>query len=169
MKKTRAKKEKDMRREDRKITDNLQIESIIERAKIVHIGMVDKNRPYVIPMQYGFVFSEGRLTLYLHCAKEGRKLDILRENPNVFIELETGISLISGGDVPCRYGSAYESVMGDGKAKIVEDIDEKIFGLKSIMKTQTGRDFSISEKMTKAVTVLKIDVPNVTGKSRPKI
>lgn len=59
--------------------------------------------------------------------------------------------------------------MGDGKAKIVEDIDEKIFGLKSIMKTQTGRDFSISEKMTKTVTVLKIDVPNVTGKSRPKI
>ena len=74
-----------MRRTDRAVTDNRQIQSIIEQAKVVHIGMIDNDRPYVVPMQYGFVFADGQLTLYVHCAKEGRKLDIIKKNLRVFI------------------------------------------------------------------------------------
>ena len=155
-----------MRRTDREVTDNRQIQSIIEQAKVVHIGMIDNDRPYVVPMQYGFVFADGQLTLYVHCAKEGRKLDIIKKNPRVFIELETEAAIISGGDIPCKYGSEYASVMGDGTVVVVEDVAEKIFGLRLLMKTQTGRDFDISEQMTKSVTVLRIDVPHVTAKSR---
>lgn len=155
-----------MRRTDREVTDNRQIQSIIEQAKVVHIGMIDNDRPYVVPMQYGFVFADGQLTLYVHCAKEGRKLDIIKKNPRVFIELETEAAIISGGDIPCKYGSEYASVMGDGTVVVVEGVAEKIFGLQLLMKTQTGRDFDISEQMTKSVTVLRIDVPHVTAKSR---
>ena len=115
-----------MRRIDRAVTDDQQITSIIEQAKVVHIGMIDNDRPYVVPMQYGFVFCDGKLTLYVHCAKEGRKLDILKKNPCVFIELETNVAIVSGGDVPCKYGSEYASVMGEGTAVIVEDVAEKI-------------------------------------------
>ena len=157
-----------MRRTDRAVTDNRQIQSIIEQAKVVHIGMIDNDRPYVVPMQYGFVFADGQLTLYVHCAKEGRKLDIIKKNPRVFIELETNVEIISGGDIPCKYGSEYASVMGDGIASIVEDISEKIFGLQLMMKTQSGRDFKITEQMAASVTVLRIDVPCVTAKSRAK-
>ena len=155
-----------MRRTDREVTDNRQIQSIIEQAKVVHIGMIDNDRPYVVPMQYGFVFADGQLTLYVHCAKEGRKLDVIKKNPRVFIELETEAAIISGGDIPCKYGSEYASVMGDGTVVVVEDVAEKILGLQLLMKTQTGRDFDISEQMTKSVTVLRIDVPHVTAKSR---
>lgn len=155
-----------MRRVDREVTDRLQIKSIIEQAKIVHIGMIDESRPYVVPMQYGFEFIDGKLTLYVHCAKEGRKLDIIKKNPSVFIELETDAEIISGGEVPCKYSSKYSSVMGDGTAIIVEDVKEKIFGLRLLMKNQTGRDFEISENMTKSVAVLRIDVPHITAKSR---
>ena len=157
-----------MRRTDRAVTDNRQIQSIIEQAKVVHIGMIDNDRPYVVPMQYGFVFADGQLTLYVHCAKEGRKLDIIKRNPRVFIELETNVEIISGGDIPCKYGSEYASVMGDGTAVFVEDVKEKILGLQLMMKTQSGRDFEITEQMTKSVTVLRIDVPHVTAKSRTK-
>ena len=158
-----------MRRTDREVTDNRQIQSIIEQAKVVHIGMIDNDRPYVVPMQYGFVFADGQLTLYVHCAEEGRKLDIIKRNPRVFIELETEAAIISGGDIPCKYGSEYASVMGDGTAVFVEDVKEKILGLQLLMKTQTGRDFEITEQMTKQVTVLRIDVPCVTAKSRAKV
>ena len=157
-----------MRRADREITNYQQIKSIIEQAKVVHIGMIDHNRPYIVPMQYGFVFADGTLTLYVHCAKEGRKLDILKKNPRVFIELETNVAIVSGGDVPCKYGSEYASVMGDGTAVIVEDVAEKISGLQLMMKTQSGRDFEITEQMTASVTVLRIDVPCVTAKRRAK-
>ena len=157
-----------MRRTDRAVTDNRQIQSIIEQAKVVHIGMIDNDRPYVVPMQYGFVFADGQLTLYVHCAKEGRKLDILKKNPHVFIELETNVAIVSGGDVPCKYGSEYASVMGEGTAVIVEDVAEKILGLQLMMKTQSGRDFDITEQMATSVTVLRIDVPYVTAKCRAK-
>ena len=157
-----------MRRIDRAVTDNQQITSIIEQAKVVHIGMIDNDRPYVVPMQYGFVFADGTLTLYVHCAKEGRKLDILKKNPHVFIELETNVAIVSGGDVPCKYGSEYASVMGEGTAVIVEDVAEKILGLQLMMKTQSGRDFDITEQMATSVTVLRIDVPYVTAKCRAK-
>lgn len=60
-----------MRRVDRAVMDNRQIQSIIEKAKVVHIGMIDNDRPYVVPMQYGFIFNEDKLTLYVHCAKKG--------------------------------------------------------------------------------------------------
>lgn len=158
-----------MRRADREVTDYQQIQSIIEQAKVVHIGMLDNDRPYVVPMQYGFVFSDGTLTLYVHCAKEGRKLDILKKNPCVFIELETNVAIVSGGDIPCKYGSEYASVMGDGTAVIVEDVAEKIVGLQLMMKTQSGRDFEITEQMVTSVTVLRIDVPCVTAKRRAKV
>nr|WP_197927122.1 pyridoxamine 5'-phosphate oxidase family protein [Treponema socranskii] len=156
-----------MRRKDREVTDIRQIESIIEKAKVVHIGMIDGGTPYVVPMQYGYVFTDGALTLYLHSAKEGRKIGCIKKNPNVFIELETDIALISGGDIPCKYSSAYASVMGNGTAEIVEDPKEKVFGLESIMKTQTGKAFTVSEEMAAAVSVIKISVPRVTAKSRP--
>ena len=156
-----------MRRKDREVTDIRQIENIIEKAKVVHIGMIDDGVPYVVPMQYGYVFTDGALTLYLHSAQEGRKIGCIKKNPNVFIELETDIALISGGDIPCKYSSAYASVMGNGTAKIVEDPKEKVFGLESIMKTQTGKAFTVSEEMAAAVSVIKISVPRVTAKSRP--
>ncbi|UTC43711.1 pyridoxamine 5'-phosphate oxidase family protein [Treponema sp. OMZ 857] len=157
-----------MRRSDREVTDCQQIYAIIEKAKVVHIGMIDNDHPYVVPMQYGFIFTDGRLTLYVHCAKEGRKLDILKKNPCVFIELETDVAIVSGGDIPCKYGSEYASIMGDGTAVIVEDVAEKISGLRLMMKTQSGRDFEITEQMAASVTVLRIDVPYVTAKSRAK-
>ncbi|WP_277056424.1 pyridoxamine 5'-phosphate oxidase family protein [Treponema socranskii] len=156
-----------MRRKDREVTDIRQIESIIEKAKVVHIGMIDSGAPYVVPMQYGYVFTDGALTLYLHSAQEGRKIDCIKKNQNVCIELETDIAPISGGDIPCKYSSAYASVMGDGTAEIVEDPKEKVFGLESIMKTQTGKAFTVSEEMAAAVSVIKISVPRVTAKSRP--
>lgn len=155
-----------MRRTDREVTDPAQIARIIEKAKIVHVGMADGGRPYVVPLHYGALFNDGILTLYLHCANEGRKLDFIKKNPQVFIEIDTDIAPISGGEIPCKYGSAYASVMGEGTAQIVENGDEKIFGLECIMKTQTGRGFTVSAQMAAAVTVLKIEVPQVTAKSR---
>lgn len=156
-----------MRRKDREITDPARIESILKRGQIVHLGMVDGDRPYVVPMHYGYVYENGALTLYLHCAGEGRKLDVLRANPSVFAEIETGVTPISGGDDACAYGAAYESVMAAGRAVIVEDPAEKDRGLRLLMKAQTGRDFAIPPQRAAAVTVLRVDAEEVTAKSRP--
>ena len=155
-----------MRRKDREIIDETAIRSILDRAKVLHLAMIDGDRPYVVPLHYGYTLTDGRLTLYLHSAKEGRKLDVLRQNDRVAFVLETDLAPISGGDIPCKYGAAYASVMGEGRATTLTDPVEKTDALTMLMKTQTGRNFYITEAMTDTVAVLRIDVEAFTAKAR---
>lgn len=154
-------------RRERQVTDMDEILGILDRAKVVHVGMIDGDMPYVVPMNYGYVMEDGKLILYLHGAKVGRKLDVIRANGNVFIEIDTDLVPFEG-KVACQYGLSYSSVMGEGVAQIVEDTQEKIRGLGALMKTQTGRDFEITEKMVNVVSVIKITVSDYTAKKRPK-
>ena len=157
-----------MRRKDREITEINDILKIIEKAKILHLGLFDREYPYVVPLHYGFEFVNGTLLFFMHSAREGHKLDLIRGNPNVCVELECDIELVSGGDVPCKYGSTFASVIGRGEAKLVDDEQEKIRGLKLLMKNQTGRDFEIDSKMASCVEIIKVTVLNFTAKARKK-
>lgn len=153
-------------RREREVTYLNEIIKILDKAKVVHIGMVDDGEAYVVPMNYGYTMEEGKLTLWLHGALRGRKLDVMRKNPRVFFELDCDIEPFEG-DIACRYGISYASVMGRGAALITEDIEEKKKGLSILMKTQTGKDFTFEDKMTTIVSVIRIDVSDYTAKKRP--
>ena len=158
-----------MRRKDREITDKNRILEILQTAKILHLGLFDEGYPYVMPLHYGFTCGEeGAVTFYMHGAREGHKLDLIRKDPHVCIELECDVEDESGGDVPCAYGSFYASVIARGTAEILEDPEEKAKGLKCLMLTQTGREFEISPKMAMAVAVIRVKVDELTAKSKAK-
>ncbi len=157
-----------MRRADREVKNIKDILHIVEKAKIVHLGMFDDNYPYIVPLHFGFEYVDNTLILYLHCAKEGHKLDLIRDNSNVCIEMECDIELVSGEEIPCMYGSYYASVIGRGTAEIVSDTREKIKGLSLLMKNQTKKSFEITEKMVATVSVIKIVVSSFTAKSRAR-
>jgi len=155
-----------MTRRELEITDRNEILDILDRSFIVHLGLADGDEPYVVPMNYGYTMSEeGKLTLYLHGATQGYKLDLMRKNPKVFLEMECDVKMFEG-DVACRYGTAYKSLMGRGTAMILEDPAEKMEALSLFMKTQTGKDFSFNEKLVKVVSVIRIDVHTYTAKRR---
>jgi len=155
-----------MTRREREITDPARILEILNTAKIVHIGLVDGDEPYVVPMNYGFTLEDGTLTLYLHGATRGRKLDLMRANPKVFFSVECDVQSFDG-DVACRYGTSYSSVMGRGTAEILEDVEAKKAGLSLFMKSQTGKDFTFDDRMVSIVSVIKIHVTDYTAKHRP--
>lgn len=153
-------------RREREITDIEEIIKILEKENIIHIGLVDGDEPYVVPMNYGFTMKDGKLTLYLHGATEGKKLDLMRANPKVFFSIESDVTAFSGS-VACQYGTSYSSIMGKGTAEILENPEDKMKGLSIFMKSQTGLDFEFNERMVSAVAVIKIDVLNYTAKHRP--
>ncbi|MBR5267353.1 MAG: pyridoxamine 5'-phosphate oxidase family protein [Lachnospiraceae bacterium] len=155
-----------MTRREREVTDPQAIQAILDKGQIVHIAMIDGDEPYLVPMNYGYVMEEGKLTLYVHGATEGRKLDVLRVNPKVFIEIDCDITPIEG-KVACQYGTSYSSIMGTGKAVIVDDVEEKMNALSILMKTQTGKDFEFNEKLVSIVSVIRIEVAEYTAKARP--
>ena len=155
-----------MRRTDREVTDINEILKIVDKAKILHLGLFDTDYPYIVPMHYGYEYKDGNLIFYMHGAREGHKLDLIRSNQNVCIELECDIKLVSGDDIPCKYGSTFASIIGRGQAEILKDVKEKIAGLKLLMINQTGRDFEIDERMASTVEVIKVIIHSFTAKSR---
>lgn len=153
-------------RRELQITDINEIISILDKSKIVHLGLVDGDEAYVVPMNYGYIMEGEKLTIYLHGATKGRKIDLMKANPKVFFEMECDLQPFEG-KTACHYGISYASVMGRGLAEIVEDAEEKKKGLSVLMKTQTGQDFAFNDKMAAVVAVIRIDVTEYTAKKRP--
>ena len=151
---------------ENKVTDHQQILRILDTAKILHLGLAVNNEPYVVPMNYGYTMEEGKLTLYLHSALQGRKLDMMRSNPNVFFSIDCD-RMPFEGRVPCQYGLVYSSIMGRGTATIVEGVEEKKQAMTVLMKTQTGKDFTFEDRLVSIVAVIRIDVEEFTAKHRP--
>ena len=155
-----------MTRRERQVTDMNEIIRILDTAKVLHLGLVDGDEPYVVPMNYGYIMENEKLTIYLHGAPRGRKIDLMKQNPKVFFEMDCDITPFEG-DVACRYGITYSSIMGKGTASIIEDAEEKKHGLVVLMQTQTDKDFTFDDKIVKVVSVIKIDVSEYTAKHRP--
>ena len=157
---------KGITKREREVTDINEIKEILDKSMIVHVGMIDGDEPYVVPMNYGYTLEDGELCIYLHGATVGRKIDIIKANPKVFFEMECDVIPFEG-KVACQYGTTYASVMGLGKAEVLETPEEKIDGLVKFMKTQTGKDFAFDEKMVSIVSVIKITATDFTAKKRP--
>lgn len=153
-------------RRELEVTDTQEIIEILDKCKIVHIAMVDDGEPYVVPLNYGYTMEEDQLTLYLHGALKGRKIDVMRKNPKVFFEMNCDVVPFDG-KIACQFGTSYSSIMGRGEAEILEDVEEKKAGLSLFMKSQTGMDFEFTDKMVSAVSVIRIKVKDYTVKKRP--
>lgn len=155
-----------MRRGDRAVEQLPDILAILEACKVCRLAMADEGRPYIVPMNFGYGMEEGALHLYLHCAGEGRKLDILRRNPAVCFEVDCEHALIEA-DEACGYGYAYASVIGEGRVTFVDDSPRKRMALDTLMAHQTGRSgFTYADAQLAAVEVLDVVVETVSGKRR---
>ena len=157
-----------MTKREREITDPNKVDQILNNCLYLHLGLVDDGKPYVVPMNYGVTRdkTDGHYILYLHSGHTGRKLDIMRKNPECCFTMEAYTEPFEGR-MACQYGVAYECIMGTGKIHIVDDVEEKKHALSVLMYTQTGEEFTFDDRMTTIVTVMRIDVDEITGKRRP--
>jgi nitroimidazol reductase NimA-like FMN-containing flavoprotein (pyridoxamine 5'-phosphate oxidase superfamily) len=160
-------KEGTMRRADREIPDIAEKLSILGKSKVFRLAMTQDDQPYVVPLNFGFEYTEGRLFLYFHCAQDGQKVDMLEKNNRVCFEVDGEHRLIAG-EAACNYGFSYESVIGFGEAELLETNDEKIHALNVLMKHQTDqdRDFDFGEAQLNAVRVYRINVASFSAKRR---
>lgn len=155
-----------MTRRELEVTDPQVIRGILDKSKILHLGLVDDGMPYIVPMNYGYVMEDGKPVIYLHGAAKGYKLDVIRKNPVCCFEMECEVAPFEG-KIACQYGTSYYSLMGRGKAVIVEDAEEKVKAMSILMKTQTGKDFEFTDRLVSVVSVIRIDVSEYTAKHRP--
>lgn len=151
-----------MRRKDREITDKTEIEAIVGEQSVCTLGLCRQNQPYTLPMNFGY--EEG--CFYFHSAKEGMKLDLIRDNSQASLTLFDMVSPIPG-DCACEYSTEYRSVHCSGTIEILDTIEEKRKGLTILMNQQAGRKpWSFTDKEVSSVEVFKLTVTEITGKKK---
>jgi nitroimidazol reductase NimA-like FMN-containing flavoprotein (pyridoxamine 5'-phosphate oxidase superfamily) len=149
-----------MRKKEKEIKGKHAIESIIKRASICRIGLCGNDVPYVVPLNFGYRDN----CLYFHSGKEGEKIDMMRKNNTVCFEVDVDTELMQAED-PCKWSMKYSSVIGFGRAFLLEDPEEKRQALNIIMEHYSGRSSrEYPEKALGSVAIIKVEIESMTGK-----
>ena len=109
-----------MRRKDREVTDKKEIQRILETCKVCRIGLPEEDGVYIVPMNHGYCFEEGKLVLYFHGSREGKKMEMVRTNPAVGIEMDCDHELVEGR-LACQHSYHFSSIVGKGKAREITE------------------------------------------------
>ena len=147
-----------MRRRDRERTDRAKMLEIVAECDCCRLGLVDNGEAYIVPMNFGFEDAGSALTLYFHCAAEGRKLDLIGSGADVSFEMDCSHAL-RAADIACAFSYSYGCVMGRGHAAPVTDRDEKLHALGLIMRHYSGKaDWSFDPRALERLTIIRLTV-----------
>lgn len=151
-----------MRRSDKEIKDKNTIQWILKEAQVCRIALCNDNKPYIVPMNFGFDDNY----IYLHSASEGKKIDILNKNNNVCFEVDIQNELVKS-EIACNWGMKYYSVIGSGKSYFIEDNNEKKKVLNSIIQKYSENDaksIEYSKTALNKTVIIKVEISEITGK-----
>ncbi len=163
----------EVRYKTREVLDKNKIETFLRQARVGHLGMVDGNLPYVVPLN--FVWIDGKI--YFHGATGGRRNQVMDANPEVcFIVCEEYGTVVD--PVPADVDTAYMSVMIFGKAQPITDLDETTRILQEIVNKYVPGYYSqpLSKQYVDKlrspvfdgpVQVYRIDPCHITAKENP--
>ena len=151
-----------MRRQEKAIQSLQAIEAVIQRAQVCRLAMVDGDRPYVVPLSFGYRAQR----LYFHSAVQGYKIEILQKNPKVCFEMDVDVRVLPG-DKACDWGVAYQSVIGFGTVNFITDVAQKRAALDTIMAHYGGTPEPYAETHLRKTQVLEVVIDTMTGKQSP--
>ena len=153
----------EMRRQDRQLT-RPEAEEILANG-LYGVLSINAADDYAYGVPFSYVYQDNRI--YLHCALEGKKLNLMRRNNKV------GFCVVSGAEpLPHKYSMKYRSAMAFGKAVEVQDDREKLAALIALVEKYYTDQAHIEKGKVKAAEsldktlVIRIDVDHLTGKVR---
>jgi nitroimidazol reductase NimA-like FMN-containing flavoprotein (pyridoxamine 5'-phosphate oxidase superfamily) len=148
-----------VRRKEKERTDKTAIESIILSSSVCRLALSEDNHPYIIPLCFGYEEN----TLYFSSASQGKKLDMLRINNTVCFEFDSDHRIVEAEDA-CGWSMNYRSVVGFGKASIMDDPMERAKAMNAIIQQYTGKPLPYSEDKLKDTVIIKVEIESITGK-----
>lgn len=151
-----------MRRKDREVTDIIRQLEILSKCETINIAFNDENYPYVIPMNFGVRHESGKTAIYLHCAKEGYKLELMAKNSRVGF-CACSFDFEKNPEPHCH--STFCSVVGGGRLSIVSDKEECLIACNTILRQYGKNDIErYSAETFEKIYFLRLDVEYMTGK-----
>ncbi len=148
-----------MRRKEKEILGREEMESIISKADVCRLGLSVDNIPYIVPLNFGYRDS----CLYFHTPKVGKKTDMIKTNSRVCFEMDIDHEVVRAEN-PCDSSMKFRSVIGYGRASLLDEIEEKRRALDIIVEHYSGQVNEYKEKMVDHLSVIKVQVESMTGK-----
>ena len=147
-----------MRRADREIREFDRMLAVADACDCCRLGLLDDAGAYIVPLNFGYEAEGETLTLYFHGAGQGKKIDLIREQKSASFEMDTRHALVEG-ETACAYSYRYQSVMGRGRIRLIEEYEEKVHGLQAIMAHYSrDREFAFGEEAVNRTAVIKLEV-----------
>jgi nitroimidazol reductase NimA-like FMN-containing flavoprotein (pyridoxamine 5'-phosphate oxidase superfamily) len=137
-----------------------EMERILQEETIGYLGLSMAGRPYVVPLNYGYV--EGKILF--HCALSGMKLDYLKANPQVCFSVgrQSGQVRRHGEGDPCHVDN--DSVICFGRARIIEDLAERKAALDTFNRCFQPEAKGISLESAANCCAVVIEIAEMTGR-----
>jgi len=148
-----------MRKKEKEITEASAIEAIIKKSLVCRLALSYNDSPYIVPLCFGY---RDRV-LYFHGSLKGKKIGIIKKNQNICFEFDINTEIVKAEDA-CYWSMKYRSVIGFGKAQLLEDIEEKRKALNIIMSQYSDRTFQFDDAILKKTFVIKVEIESMTGK-----
>jgi len=149
-----------MRRKDKQVTDRNVLDEILREGELVHLALFDGENPYALCMNYGY---DGK-ALYLHGAKQGRKMDIFAAHPKVSFNVVLDYQMIKNEDAG-EFTSHFRSVVGEGHVEVLENLEDKRYGLDVLMAScAPGEDYDYGDQLVARTAVMRIVIDSLDGK-----
>ncbi|MEI6132132.1 MAG: pyridoxamine 5'-phosphate oxidase family protein [Bacillota bacterium] len=149
-----------MRRKEKEICDINEIKHILAECEILRLAMVDEGEPYLVALNFALIDN----SIYVHSAKEGRKVEILQKNPRVAFQTDLGVEVFRTDNVS-KCSTKYKCVVGTGNVGFVDDDKEKKKALDALMKKHSGEsEFDYPEVLFARTLIIKIEIDTLTGK-----
>ena len=147
-----------MRRADREIREFDRMLAVADACDCCRLGLLDDAGAYIVPLNFGYEAEGEKLTLYFHGAGQGKKIDLIREQKSASFEMDTRHALVEG-ETACAYSYRYQSVMGRGRIRLIEEYEEKVHGLQAMMAHYSrDREFAFGEEAVNRTAVIKLEV-----------
>ncbi|WP_095614684.1 pyridoxamine 5'-phosphate oxidase family protein [Bifidobacterium criceti] len=159
-----------MRRADREVHAPEDVEAILRDCADVRVAYQDAQGLTIVPVNFAYEFAPGMLRLFMHSAREGRKIDAIRAAGNVLpvaFEMDCDATVYTGR-TPCSSTTAFRSIIGTGVASLVEDTEQKIEALTLLMRQRTAmHDVTFLLRQVAKVAVWRIESTEFTAKRHP--
>ncbi len=152
-----------LKRKDKEMTSSKEMRAIIKRGQYTTIALCHNDEPYIVTMNYGY--DEKQSALYFHAALEGQKLEFIEYNPNACATIIEDLGYKQG---ECSH--SYRTVVTRGRIAIVDNLDEKKHGLNIMIDhlekspTEAKKKFLKNDSTYDTVTILRLDIEEITGK-----
>ena len=157
----------EIRRKEKAMTNIEDMRSVLREAKHITIAMSANDEPYLVTLSHDY--DEQKNYIYFHCAREGKKMEILRINNLVW-----GQALIDGGYQMGSCDHLYKTTQFRGRVTFTEDPIEKEHALELMIRKLDDNPEKVIKEHIKAsavkrVAIGRIDIDYMSGKKSDKI